>query len=226
MLNTLFLDVELSLTHINGYIHLVMAEKILVVDDQAVVRLGLEILLKDSFGSVILNFAPDFFSAVKYVSKEVWDLIILDINMPGGRSNKMIDKLRNIQPDVKVLVYTALEEDIYASHYMQAGANGFVSKTGDEKELIKAITKILFRPSFPSSIKEVSIAADVFSDLSVREQEVLFQVIEGKYTKDIASNLNLKVSTVSTYKSRLFKIFNVGNVIELLNKVQMYKDLN
>jgi two-component system invasion response regulator UvrY len=203
-----------------------MGEKILVVDDQAVVRLGLEILLKDSFGSVMLNFAPDFFSAVKYVSKERWDLVILDINIPGGKSNKMIEKLRKIQPDVKILVYTALEEDIYASHYVQAGADGFVSKIGDEKELIEAINKILFRTSFPLSIPEEPLAPDLFSDLSLREQEVLFQLIEGKYTKDIASNLNLKVSTVSTYKSRLLKIFNVGNVIELVNKVQMYKDLH
>jgi len=203
-----------------------MAKKILVVDDQAIVRVGLEILLKDSFGPVILTFAPDFFSAVKYVSKETWDLIILDINIPGGKSSKMIGTIRKIQPNVKVLIYTALEEDIYASHYIQAGANGFVSKIDDEKKLIVAIKKILFHISFSSSTKEGPPAADIFSDLSIREQEVLYQVIEGKYTKDIAANLNLQVSTVSTYKSRLFKIFGVENVIELLNKVQMYKDLH
>ncbi len=98
----------------------IMLKKILVVDDQAVVRLGLEILFKDSFGLTTLVSPQNFYSALSYIKKDEYDLVILDIIMPGGRSSKMIDSLRQIQPDVKILVYTALDDKLYASHYMQA----------------------------------------------------------------------------------------------------------
>ncbi len=203
-----------------------MVKKILIVDDQAVVRLGLEILLKESFNPLILSLAPDFFSALYYVKKREYDLVILDINMPGGRNSKMIDSLREIQPDIKILVYTALEDRIYATHYMQAGADGFVSKTDGEKYLITSIKKILLQTSTPSSVIEEPFTTDLFSGISTREHEVLHQLIEGKVTKEIAANLKLKISTISTYKSRLFKKFDVENVIGLLNKVNIYKNMS
>ncbi|MCF0055069.1 response regulator transcription factor [Dyadobacter sp. CY356] len=203
-----------------------MAEKILIVEDQVIVQMGLEILLKDSFGSMILSFASDFQTALRNLSKDHFDLIILDINIPGGKNSKMIKKLREIQSEVKILVFTALEGDIYASHYLQAGADGFVSKVDSEKELVLWIKKLLFNSSSSLAISAAPISTDIFSQLSVREQEVLHQLIEGKFTKEIASHLNLKISTISTYKSRLFKKFNVENVIGLINKVQIYKDFH
>ncbi len=203
----------------------IMLKKILIVDDQAVVRLGLEILFKNSFSLMTLCFAPDFYSALNYIKKEEYDLVILDINMPGGRSSKMIDSLRKIQPDVKILVYTALEDKLYSSHYIQCGADGFVSKTDDEQHLITSIKKILRQTMASSLGKEEAIVTDLFSVISTREHEVLHELIEGKAIKEIAKTLNLRASTISTYKSRLFKKFDVENVIGLLNKVNIYKNL-
>jgi two-component system invasion response regulator UvrY len=198
--------------------------KILVVDDHAVVRLGLEILLKDSFGTTTISLAQNFFSALSYIEKDEYDLVILDIIMPGGKSSKMIDSFRQIQPNVKIMVYTALDDKIYAAHYMQAGADAFVSKTNNEKQLIAEINTILLQTS-PSALKEGPFAADLLSDISTREHEVLHELIQGKSIKEIANNLRLRVSTISTYKSRLYKKFDVENVIGLLNKISIYKDL-
>ena len=204
-----------------------MGEKILVVEDQVVVQMGLEILLEESFDDLRVDFASSFASALDYLAKEVVDLIILDINIPGGENSKMIQKLRALQPAVKILVFTGLEQEIYASHYLKAGADGFVSKINDENQLLTAIGKILTEDKHfqKEKIKE-TLVENNFPELSPSEQRVMYLLIEGKYTKEIASDLNLKVSTISTYKSRIFEKLNVDNVIELIRKVEIHKNLN
>ncbi|WP_377105530.1 LuxR C-terminal-related transcriptional regulator, partial [Propionicimonas sp. T2.31MG-18] len=117
--------------------------------------------------------------------------------------------------------------EIYAAHYLQAGADGFVSKIKDEKLLLTMIRKMLSEGKFfkKEEINEVLITNN-FSELSASEQRVMYLLIQGKYTKEIASDLNLKVSTISTYKSRIFEKLNVGNVIDLIKRVEIEKNLN
>jgi len=204
-----------------------MSEKILIVEDQVVVQMGLEILLEQTFVGLEVNFASSFSSALEHLAREAVDIIILDINIPGGENSKMIQKFRDLQPGVKILVFTGLEEEIYAAHYLQAGADGFVSKIKDEKLLLTMIRKMLSEGKFfkKEEINEVLITNN-FSELSASEQRVMYLLIQGKYTKEIASDLNLKVSTISTYKSRIFEKLNVGNVIDLIKRVEIEKNLN
>ena len=204
-----------------------MSDKILIVEDQVVVQMGLEILLEQTFVGLEVNFASSFSSALEHLAREAVDIIILDINIPGGENSKMIQKFRDLQPGVKILVFTGLEEEIYAAHYLQAGADGFVSKIKDEKLLLTMIGKMLSEGKFfkKEEINEVLITNN-FSELSASEQRVMYLLIQGKYTKEIASDLNLKVSTISTYKSRIFEKLNVGNVIDLIKRVEIEKNLN
>lgn len=207
-------------------IFVIMRKKILIVEDQVIVQMGLEILLEESFHSYQIEIASSFFEALDYLNKEEVSLIILDINIPGSENSKMLEKFRNIQPSVKILVFTGLQQEIYAEHYINAGANGFVSKIDDERQLITAINKILAQENHSHQLGiENKAAKDLFSELSSREQQVVHLLIQGKYTKEIAVTLDLKVSTVSTYKSRIFEKLQVENVIELIKKVDIYKDL-
>jgi len=205
----------------------IMAEKILIVEDQVVVQMGLEILLEQSFDGLKVEFASNFASALEYLATELVDLIILDINIPGGENSKMIPKFRALQPEVKILIFTGLEHKIYAAHYLQAGADGFLSKIDDENQLLKIMSRMLSEGKYfqKEDIKDTLIT-DNFSELTSSEQRVMYLLIQGKFTKEIASDLNLKVSTISTYKSRIFEKLSVQNVIELIKKVEIGKNLN
>jgi DNA-binding NarL/FixJ family response regulator len=204
-----------------------MKKKILVVEDQVIVQMGLEILLDESFHSYQIEMVASFSDAVDYLKKEEVSLIILDINIPGSENSKMIEKFRFIQPFVKILVFTGLQQEIYAEYYLNAGANGFVSKIDDEKQLLLSVNRILSQENHSQSVKiENTAAKDFFSELSGREQQVMDLLIQGRPTGEIATALNLKVSTVSTYKSRIFEKLNVENLIELIKIVDIYKNLN
>ena len=207
------------------YIFVIMTKKILIVEDQVVVQMGLEILLEESFHSYHIEIASSFSDAISYLPSEEVALIILDINIPGGENSKMIEKFRAIQPLVKILVYTGLQQEIYADHYISAGANGFVSKIDEEKQLILSINKILSQNNVSHKLKTIP-TKDFFSELSSRELQVMHLLTQGKFTKEIATALDLKVSTVSTYKSRIFEKFKVENVIELIKKIEIFNNLN
>lgn len=204
-----------------------MFKKILIAEDHVIVQMGLEIVLTDSFPHYTYNFTSSFPAAMQYLSQDTIDLIILDVDIPGSENSKMIGKFRSIQPDVKILIFTGLEEEIYGPHYRQAGADGFLSKTKDGYALVDMVKKILYRNNASDEEREnETFARDIFPELSVREQEIMHLLILGKYNKEIALHLNLEVSTVSSYKSRIFKKLNVTNVLELINTVQLYKNLN
>src|SRR6478735_3900973 len=105
-----------------------MIKKILIVDDHFIVRSGMALLLENEIENVLVFGVNDFPEALVEIANTFFDLIILDINLPGGKKYHMIDDLRELQKDVKILIFSAHEEDIYAIRYIQAGANGYLNK--------------------------------------------------------------------------------------------------
>lgn len=187
--------------------------------------MGLEILIEEAFPGLNYNFATSFSMALDYISREATDLIILDINIPEGENGNMIKKFRSIQPNIKILVFTALHAELYAAHYIQAGANSFVSKLDDEGQLIMAIKNLIHKDRHLQAISlPKTYMPAPYSKLSQREQEVLHLMLQGKFTQEIASDLDLKASTISTYKSRIFEKLAVDNVVELMNKIKINGD--
>ena len=208
-------------------------KKILVVEDHAIVRMGIEFLITDMFTKVDVQQASTFKETLDILSKSIFDMVLLDINIPGGENNRMISIIRKIQPAVKVLIFSGLEEEIYALHYLNAGANGYLSKGASEDDYKSAIMSVLNEGKYVSPrvqrlmvrniLDSKNISHNPLEDLSKRELEVMYLLAQGKWTKEIATFLNLKETTVSTYKSRIFEKMEVSNVIEMFRKLELYK---
>ncbi|MCO6173419.1 response regulator transcription factor [Flavobacterium sp. NRK F10] len=203
-----------------------MQKKILIVDDHVVVRLGVEILLKDEINNFEIYEAENFSQCLDKISKDKFDLVILDIHLPDGKRTEMIKDIKSIQ-DIKVLIFSAHEEVNVASNFLKAGANGFVSKFVDEKKLLSAIHAILSGENFFDAdvIKySNSHGFDSFEEiLSSRELEVANLLVQGFGNLEISNELNIKMSTVSTYKTRIFEKLKVLNTIELASLFKTYQ---
>lgn len=210
-----------------------MTEKISVIlaDDHSVVRQGISLTLKKHFLNPAIFHASGFEQVIDVLQKEdSIDLILLDINMPGGNSTQMISKIYAVQKDVKILIFSAFEEKHYALRYIQSGANGYLNKLEEEEEIVYAVRQVLTTGKYMSaSFKEDMIdymfnkqSANPLSTLSEREFEIANLLVMGEGNLEIANKLGIQMSTVSTYKTRIFSKLNVDNVVSLSDIFKLY----
>lgn len=206
-----------------------MNKKILIVDDHLVVRLGLELLLSDFFENLEFYAAETFEECLKKIEKLDFDLIVLDINLPDGEKTEMVKKIKIINRNLKILVFSAHEEVSLAARYIKAGAEGFVSKLSDDTVVLSAVKEILagnvfYSDEIKKAIKYVeTIDLDLeMSKLSKREFEVAKLLVKGYGNLEISNKLEIKMSTVSTYKLRIFEKLHITNTIELLSVFNEY----
>lgn len=204
-------------------------KNILIVDDHQIITIAMKMLILDNIPNSTVVKARNFESAMQIVRKQgQLDMVILDINIPGGKEDLMISDIRSIRSEIPILILSGYEEREYAARFLQAGANGFVSKTAEDFEIVKAIKAVLNGDKYISSIVKQQIV-DSFIDnkksvnarelLTAREHDVMELLLEGKWTKEIADTLRIKLPTVSAHKSRIFEKYEVDNVIDLFRKV-------
>ncbi|MCF0073897.1 response regulator transcription factor [Dyadobacter sp. CY261] len=206
---------------------------VLLVEDHSIVRMGVKLLIEDFLPSVTVIEAATFSETLKLLQSRFFDLVILDIKIPGGETFNMISRIREIQNKVKILIFSSQDEALYAIHYVKAGANGFLPKDTPNDELEKAITSVLAGGTYISNVIQDRLVNNTLLEreskespleiLSNRELEIMDMLLIGKWTKDIAIDLNIKESTVSTYKARIFEKLEVTNILELFKKVEIYK---
>jgi DNA-binding NarL/FixJ family response regulator len=201
-----------------------MSNKILIVDDHLVVRTGVSIILEESFPGVQLFTAEDYPGTIAFLSQNDVDLIILDINIPEGKNKEMISEIKEIKPDVKILIFSVYEEATHAYQYIIAGANGYLNKLSDKEKIILAIETILktgnyFSADFVSTVINASInkqAMNPLDKLSKRELEIVELLVEGNGNLEIANKLDIQMTTVSTHKNNIFTKLHVKNIVELI----------
>jgi DNA-binding NarL/FixJ family response regulator len=201
-----------------------MVKKILIVDDHFIVRSGMSLLLENELDDVQVFGANDFQEALVECANIFFDLVILDINLPGGKKCYMIDDLRELQKNVKILIFSAHDEDIYAFRYIQAGANGYLNKLSDSGTIVKAVKTVLEAGKYISTDildKFIEFSqnkrenSNPLEELTQREFEIAELLVKGFGNLEIANELDIKMTTVSTHKLNIFKKTHITNIIEL-----------
>jgi DNA-binding NarL/FixJ family response regulator len=203
------------------------SKHILIADDHGVVRYGMMLFIKDLMPWAQVSQVGTFNEAIGHVNKSQVDLVILDINLPGGNNIKMVDSLKAVQPDIKVIIFSSYDEKVYAERYLRAGAKGYLNKETSNKEIKKAIQSVLSGGVYMSNtvkdlmlnrLLNIEVGQNPLSVLSNREIEVAQLLVIGKGVTEISTALNLQLSTVSTYKNRIFEKLDVSNVVQLIEK--------
>ncbi|HEX8556525.1 MAG TPA: response regulator transcription factor [Pyrinomonadaceae bacterium] len=197
--------------------------KVLIADDHAVVRRGLTQLLADEFPDLSAGEAQDAGEVFKLVREQDWDIIILDISMPGRSGLEVLKELKQQRPRVPVLVLTSHPEEQYAVRVLKAGAAGYMTKESAPESLIEGIRKVTAGGRYVSPRLAELLAAAVGAELgkppheslSDREYRVLCLVGAGKTVGQIAAELSLSVKTVSTYRTRLLEKMGMKTNAEL-----------
>lgn len=124
--------------------------KILVAEDHEIVALGVNMLLQKTFEGVVVEIVSSFPDADAVLREDRFDLVILDVGLPGGKSYEMVTILRDIQPDVKILIFSGMDESVNSLYYLRSGANGYLCKNSSHSELIVAVTKVIETGSYIS----------------------------------------------------------------------------
>ncbi|RQP14633.1 MAG: DNA-binding response regulator [Chryseobacterium sp.] len=205
--------------------------RILVADDHGIVRMGLMQVIKQLRPSAELSEVEDFKSFQSIISKENFDLAIVDVNMPNGTLQQAIEFKKIKQPDLKILVFSSQDENVYALRYLQMGADGFLNKLSSKEQINEALTSMLHKGRYISEdVKETMISnslqgneeVSLIGSLSDRELEIAGKLAEGLSLKDVSNQLHLHSSTVSTYKNRIFTKLNIRSVVELAALLDVY----
>ncbi|UUC43861.1 response regulator transcription factor [Flavobacterium cerinum] len=206
---------------------------ILIADDHSVVRQGVSLILKYSLPDISIVQTDTLNGILEKVAVTAFDLIILDINLPGGNNVSMIEKIRTISPEVKILMFSAFEEEVYAMRYLNSGANGYLNKLGNEDEVVEAVKKVLTTGKYISDNLKDKLINDLLNNvsqasplerLSNRELEISRLLVNGYGSLEIANHLNIQMSTVSTYKSRIFEKLDIKSVVSLVDLFKLYEE--
>lgn len=206
--------------------------KILLADDHSVVRRGVALILKESFPEATIIHAESFDQVMHVLPEEKPNVLILDINLPGGNSAAMVEKAKKTAPDLKILMFSAFDEEQYALRYIHAGADGYLNKLSSEEKIAEAVNTLLNGGKYISDkVKNKILENTIYNTpanpldlLSNREMEIAGMMAEGLGNLEIANKLNIQMSTVSTYKNRIFEKLGVSNVVSMVEKYRLYKE--
>lgn len=199
--------------------------KVLIADDHPVVRRGLRQILEDA-GDILVGGEVGTAEAVlERVRSERWNVVLLDIGLPGGNGIDLTREIRRDRPEARVLILTAHSEEQYGVRAIKAGAAGFLRKETAPENLIEATRRVASGGRYVSPTLAESLASVLAGDtdaqpheqLSDREFEVLKLIASGKTVSQVAAELSLSVKTVSTHRIRMLKKMNMKTNSELMH---------
>jgi DNA-binding NarL/FixJ family response regulator len=198
--------------------------RIVVCDDHAIVREGLKQILSGQPDFEVVAEAADGHEAMKRVRELEFDVLLLDMSMPGKSGVELIKQVKAEKPKLRILVLTMHEEHQYAVRAIRAGASGYLTKEGASAQLVTALRKVASGGAYISAEVAEQLALNAMPDsqgplhaaLSDREFQVFRMIAEGKSVTEIAERLNLSVKTVSTHKANVLQKMNMTNQGELI----------
>ena len=198
---------------------------ILIADDHAIVREGLKQILADMADMVVTGEAADGQEALRKARTEAWDVLVLDITMPGRTGFDILQALKQEHPDLPVLVLSMHAEEQFAVRALKAGAAGYLTKESAPDELVKAIRQVVAGRKYVSAnlAELLALSLDSATDqprhatLSDREFQVMRLLAVGMTATQIAEGLALSVKTISTYRTRILEKLDLKNTAEIIH---------
>lgn len=197
--------------------------KILIVDDHEVVRRGLKQILADEFKPCKVGEASTASEALEMAQREPWDVVLLDITMPGRNGLEALEDFHRQHPKSAVLVLSASPEEDYALRALKLGAAGYLTKQSASDELLAAVRKALAGGKYVTASLAEKLAASLsggapsapHETLSNRELQVLRLIATGRSLKEIAAELSLSEKTIGTYRTRIAEKMRLHTNVEL-----------
>jgi len=197
--------------------------KVFIADDHVIVREGLKQIVAETSDIVVAGEAGNGHEALNNILKNNYDVVILDISMPGINGLDVLKQLKSQKPKIPVLILSIHPEEHYAVRSLKAGASGYLTKESAPNELILAIRKISAGGKYVSSSLaeklafglEVNAKKALYETLSDREYQVMCMIASGNTVKEIAEKLFLSPKTISTYRSRILGKTNMKHSAEL-----------
>ena len=198
--------------------------KVLLADDHAIVRDGLKQILSRTGDIVAGGEAKDGQEVLRLVRDGKWDLLLMDMSMPGRSGIDLIKQVKSEQPRLPILVLSMHQEHQYAVRAIRAGAAGYLNKDSASELLVSAIRKVVSGGVFVSQTAAELLARETMGGadaaphtlLSDREFQVFNMIVQGKTVTEIAAELSLSVKTVSTHKTHVLEKMNLANQAELV----------
>ena len=197
--------------------------RILVADDHTVVRQGVKQILADEKDMAVIDEAQDGAETLEKVLKQNFDVVLLDISMPGRSGLEVLEDIKDQRPKLAVLILSMHPEEQYAVRALRAGASGYLTKASAPQELIGAIRKVAHGGKYVTTslaeklISEMEIHTEKLPHerLSNREYQIMLMLAEGKSVSNVADELCLSVKTISTYRSRVMEKMGMKKNAEL-----------
>lgn len=207
-------------------------KRALVVDNHVIARIGLKVILKEMFPGAQIEEAQDSKEAEDRIRKSDFDLCLLDLNLPHTDSMVLLKQMRQQRPNLRILVISMNNEEIFAISALKNGALGYISKDNEFEVIKEAIKRVLENRKYMSD-KMLTMLIDSdhlsnnlvnpFSKLSDRELIVVHLLLNGLTTKQIAQKINLQLSTISTYKGKIYSKLQISNPIELFELSKLHR---
>ena len=197
--------------------------RILIADDHAFVREGLKQILADQHDMAVEAEAEDGLEALSKIREQDFDLVLLDISMPGKSGLDVLEEIKDLYPKLPVLILSMHSEEQYAVRVLRAGAAGYLTKVSAPQELISAIRKVARGGKYITlaTAERLALEVDDHADkprhgrLSHREYQVMIRLAAGKFVGEVAKELSLSVKTVSAYREHVLTKMDMKKNSEL-----------
>ena len=201
-----------------------MKYEVLVADDHAIIRHGLTKILADTEDLIVAGEASNGHAVIEQIKYRHWDLLVLDLSMPGRHGLELIKLIKAECPKLPILIFSMHQEEQFAVRALRAGASGYLSKEGDSDLILPAMRKVASGGAFISSKVAELLATDISPHshalphtlLSDREYEVFTRILQGISLTEIAINLSLSIKTVSTHKSHILTKMGMSSQVDLV----------
>jgi DNA-binding NarL/FixJ family response regulator len=198
--------------------------RVVLADDHKMVRAGLKEILADTGDMDVVGEATNGLEVMARVREMPFDVLVLDMSMPGRSGIELIRQVKAEKPALRILVLSMHSEEQYAVRALKAGASGYLTKEGAADELVAAIRRIAGGGAYvtPETAQRLALGLDEGREgpphaaLSDREMQVFLMIAAGKTVSEVADSLTLSVKTVSTHKTRIMQKLNINNQSELI----------